>query len=114
MKKKILVILCIITLAATLVTVLGAGYLMTSTNHISGTPTAKATLTLATNNTAPLVGDTLTLTAHVSDNTLGIPITLKNNNNVVGVPINTDSSGNAVFQVVVTTAYDFIAEGTHP
>lgn len=112
MNKKT-IFLALVFAALLIGTSLGyAIYTMTS-NTISGTPTPQATLSLAINNPTPLVGETVTLTAHVSDNTVGVPITLTNNGVTVAT-VNTDASGNAVFQVVVNSAFSFVATGTHP
>jgi hypothetical protein len=112
--RKIIIVFLAAILITLTVTAAGiyASYVMKS-NSLKGTPTAQATLTLSANSTSPVVGDTLMLIAHVSDNSTGIPITLTNNDVAVGTPIDTDSEGNAVFYVVVTSAYDFVATGTH-
>ena len=105
------VLVAILVLASAIGAVLAVGYVLTS-NHVTGTPLA--ILSLSVNSTSPNVGDTLQLTAHVSDNVAGISLTLKNNGVAVGSPVVTDASGNAVFNIVVNSAYDFIATGTHP
>lgn len=90
-----------------------AAYIMTS-NHVTGTPGTQATLTLTSSTASPISGVAFQLTAHVSDNTPGIPVTLYNNAVQIGVPVSTDTNGDAVFTVSVTAAYDFHATGQHP
>lgn len=113
--KKLFAILSIIVILAG-IGVAYASYTMTS-NSVSGAPGAKATLTLTANNSTGLVvSDTLQLTAHASDYKAGISIVLTNSGSdpVTGSPQVTDVNGNAVFYVVVNSAYNFVATGTHP
>lgn len=113
-KRKIVVI--ILAFVALIAIVAGGAYgiyIMTS-NHVTGTPQAKATLTLTANTTGIVVGDTLHLVAHVSDNTAGITINVTNNSVQVGTAV-TDSNGNAAIDAAdITSAYDFVATGAHP
>lgn len=112
-KYKFVFSVLLIAVLMTSVSIVVGSYVI-STNHISGTPKALATGTLTSNSSAPNVGDTLMLTAHFSDNIAGVSVVLTDNGYAVGSPVLTDSNGNAVFYVVVSAAYDFVALETHP
>ena len=111
-KLSTLMLLCAFALCASMLTTFAA-YTMTSTPPITGTPTAQATLTLTPSTTTPVSGVSWTLTAHVSDNTASITVSLINNDVIVDTAV-TNGSGNAVFTVAPTAAYSYIATATHP
>lgn len=110
-KTQTIAALLILCLVAGLGSYALASYVMTS-NTISGTPSAQATLTITSSTTTPVSGVAWTITAHVSDNTAGLTISLSNNG---GTPVTavTDSSGNAVFTVAPTAAFSYVATATH-
>ena len=110
--KIVIVAVAVIVLISALSINAYASYVMTS-NHVAGSPKTQVSLTLTSNSSVPTVGDTLMLTVHVSDNSAGDAIVLVNNGASVGSPVSTDSIGNAVFYVVVSASYDFVASGTH-
>lgn len=114
-RKKTIVTALVIILA---ITIPLAGYVTASyvlnSNHVSGTAQQPATLTLTANNSNVVVGDTLKLTAHLSDNKAGVPIQFYNASTELNPTVNTDSSGNAVVYYAVDTAYDLYAITTHP
>jgi hypothetical protein len=109
--RLITVILVAILVAGVACGVAFAAYLLTS-NHVAGTPSAQATLTLTPSTPAPVSGVNWTLTAHVSDNLAGLSVALQNNGALVESK-QTDASGNAVFTVAPTAAFDYVATATH-
>jgi hypothetical protein len=110
MKKKLLVILCIVTMIATVALVSGA-YLMTS-NHLPHTSSMPAQIMLTQNATTSIVGiDTVRLIATQASLT-GV-VTFYDGTTSLGTA--TASSGVATFDFPITVAktWDFNAQGNH-
>ena len=107
MKKKLLIILCIAAMLATVGIVYGA-YVMTS-NTVDITPVAKFTLTLASNSTSPTVGvDTVRLTATCNDSTFAGTVTFGSLGTATAV------NGVAIKDYAPTTATPLAITATAP
>jgi hypothetical protein len=106
LKKKLLVILCIAAMLATVGIVYGA-YVMTS-NTVTINPATQFTLTLVANSTTPILGvDTVRLTATCNDPTFAGSITfgaLGSVTAVNGVAIKDYTPVNSTPIVVTATA----------
>jgi archaellin len=110
MKKKLLVILCIATMLATIGLVSGA-YLMTS-NHLSHNSSAQVQIVLTQNATSSVVGiDTVRLIA--TQASLTGTVTFYDGATSLGTA--TATGGVATFDFPITTAktWDFNAQGNH-
>ena len=112
-KKKFLGIALIVVLAVSLPSLVIATYILTS-NHVTGTTSSQASLTLSANNTDVTIGDVLMLTAHLNNSKSGVSIQFFNGTTALSPLVNTDSNGNAVTLYVVSNAYDLYAKATHP
>jgi hypothetical protein len=107
MKKKILVILCIATMLAT-IGLVSAVYVMTS-NTVNINPVAQFTLTLTSNSTTPLVGvDTVRLTATCNDPTFAGTVTFGSLGTATAV------NGVAIKDYAPTTATPLAVTATAP
>ena len=96
-------------LCATILTVYGAGYLMTS-NSVTINPTAQFTLTLSPDTSTPVVGDTVTLTATCNDNTFNGDVTFSS----LGTRTAVAGVATITFVPTSTTPVTITASATHP
>lgn len=115
MQSKIKTLIIVLIIAALITLPLVSAVYLATSNHITGSPAAQQTIILAVNSTTPVVGDTLHLTAHWSDNSAGQSLTLSNagSDAVSNAAKNTDNAGQASWDVKVNNAYDFSVQGAH-
>ena len=112
--KKLVTALIIVGLAVSIpLAIVSASYILFS-NHITGTTTPQATLTLTGNNTNVVTYDVIMLTAHLSDNKNNVAIQFYNGTTALNPTVTTDSNGSAITYYVVSDAYDLYAKATHP
>lgn len=121
MNQKLIGYIVIGVVAAALVAgVVAAAYLMRSqnTNDIIVEPTpspAHAELQLTPNKTSLTVGETLTLTAVVSDGTSGLTVTFYNQHDAPVGTATTNSDGFATLNLVPQVGtWQYYATATHP
>lgn len=114
MTPKIKQILIILTISAMItIPLVSAAYVMTS-NTVTTNGTAQATLTLAIDKTAFVQGDSVLLTATVSDQTSGLTITFNEGANPVGTAT-TNGQGIATLTLTPTVgSHTYSATGSHP
>lgn len=90
-----------------------ASYVMTS-NNVTGTVTAQATMSLTLSPTTVVEGQTWTLTSTVSDATAGITVTFKEGITTVGTAT-TNSAGIATLSFIpLAGSHTYVATATHP
>jgi archaellin len=110
MKKKLLVILCIATMLATIGLVSGA-YLMTS-NNLSHTSSDKVQIVLTQNATISVVGlDTVRLTA--TQASLTGTVTFYDGTTSLGTATATSGVATFDFPITVAKTWNFNAQGQH-